>query len=232
MTLVLLPNLLDESADIDTLPAILKKTINFLDGLICENEKNARKYLLKFISRDQMYKLDMKLLNEHTQIDQIKDLVKLISKKKYGLISDAGLPCIADPGSKLVSLANENNISVEVISGPSSIFIALMLSGFYSQKFYFHGYLPRKENDVKIKLKELEKKAIKEEAVQVFIEAPYRSDKIFHQIISSIKDDLYLCVAISITSKDQKVIVKKIKDFKKNKITIGKKPTVFLISKQ
>ena len=120
MTLILLPNLLDESADIDLyFPKDLKNIILSLDGLIAENEKNARRYLLRFIDRERLQKVPIVLLNEHTKEDEILDLLKLIENKKIGLISDAGLSCIADPGSKLVRIAKEKNIDIEEIGRAS-----------------------------------------------------------------------------------------------------------------
>ena len=191
MTLVLLSNLIDEDSDIkENFPPNIKNIIENLDGLIAESEKSARRYLLKFISREEMQKIDILLLNEHSKEKDIQFIIKAIKDKNFGLISDAGLPCIADPGSKLVYLARENNIEIKATVGPSSIFLALMLSGLDSQKFYFHGYLPKEENFLVSKIQDLEKQSKEENLVQIFIEAPYRSDKIlvisFRELIFSI----------------------------------------------
>lgn len=229
MTLILLPNLLDESADIDLyFPKNLKNIILSLDGLIAENEKNARRYLLRFIDRERLQKVPIVLLNEHTKEDEILDLLKLIENKKIGLISDAGLSCIADPGSKLVRIAKEKNIDIEAHSGPSSIFLALMLSGLNAQRFAFQGYLPRKEDELIQKIKDLEKESIQNKITQLFIEAPYRSDKMLGFLIKTLKSDTTLSLAINLTSKEEKVITKKIYEFRKLKLSIGKNPTVFL----
>ena len=226
MTLILLPNLLDDEADlIKNLPMdYLKQIIPSLDGLIAEDEKKARRYLLKFVARDDLPPI--KLLNEHSSEDDLQLLLNLISKEKWGLISDAGLPCIADPGSKLVFLAREKNIKIEAVFGPSSIFLALMLSGLGGQKFCFQGYLPRKEDELIKKIKFLEKISSLENATQIFIEAPYRSDKMFNILKKTLKPKTYLSIAISLTSKDQRVITKKVKDFEN--LVIGKNPSVFL----
>ncbi|NGX63773.1 MAG: Ribosomal RNA small subunit methyltransferase I [Candidatus Anoxychlamydiales bacterium] len=229
MTLILLPNLLDENADIDLyFPKNLQDIVASLDSFIAEGEKNARKFLFKFLTRDQFQKLDIKLLNEHSTDDEIQDLLKLCSNKKCGLISDAGLPCIADPGSKLVYLAHKNNIDVQAIIGPSSIFLALMLSGLNAQRFCFHGYLLRKEDELINQIKYLEDESKNKNSTQVFIEAPYRSDKMLNILRKTLKKDTLLSLSINLTSKDEKVITKKVKDFQKTEISIGKTPTVFL----
>jgi len=229
MTLILLPNLLQETASVDLyFPKDLKNIILSLDGVIAEDEKNARRYLLKFMQRDAFQKIKIELLNEHTKDTEIKDLLKLIKEENWGLISDAGLPCIADPGSKLVKLAKEKNIKVKAISGPSSIFLALMLSGLNGQKFSFQGYLPREENNLIEKIKFLESVSLKQKQTQIFIEAPYRSDKLLNILIKTLNKDTVLSIAINLCAKDEKVITQKITQWEKQKIYIGKNPVVFL----
>jgi 16S rRNA (cytidine1402-2'-O)-methyltransferase len=230
MTLILLPNLLDESSDIDLyLPKKLKETLLSLDGLIAESEKSARHFLFKFLSKDEFLKIKIKLLNEHTKQEELKSFIKDIASQRWGLISDAGLPCIADPGSNLVKLAHENNIEVEALFGPSSIFLSLMLSGLNAQKFSFLGYLPREENLLVKEIKSLENISSSEKSTQIFIEAPYRSDKIFELLKKHLKETTYLCIAVNLTSKDQKVITKSIKEMRKVNLIIGKNPTIFLV---
>ncbi len=224
--LILLPNLLDELADIDLyFPKKLKDIILSLDGLIAENEKNARRYLLRFVDKEKLQKMQIRLLNEHTEDDEILDLSKQIEHKNFALISDVGLPCIADPGSKLVRLLNDK---IEAYPGPSCVFLALMLSGLNAQRFAFQGYLPRKSDELIRKIKDLERQSRQNKITQIFIEAPYRSDKMLNFLIKYLKKDTTLCVATNLTSKNQKIVRKKIDLFKKQKFLIGKNPTVFL----
>ncbi|MFA6118764.1 MAG: SAM-dependent methyltransferase [Parachlamydiales bacterium] len=231
MPLILLPNLLDENQDIDLyFPPKLKTIIESLEGLIAENEKNARNYLFRFLQREEAKKINLKLLNEHTKESELKELIELIAKGNWGIISDAGLPCIADPGANLVKYARAKNIEVKAVSGPSSIFLALMLSGLNGQQFSFHGYLPREEDELKKKIKFLENETLKNKTTQIFIEAPYRSDKLLNILRNTLKDDFYLCIAISLTAKEEKVITKKIKEWKEDPLIIGKNPTVFLFN--
>lgn len=230
MTLILLPNLLYDFADIDLwLPKKLGSIIASLDGLIAESEKNARKYLSHFLSRQDFNKIKIRLLNEHTRENELKDLTNEVSFGKWGLISDSGLPCLADPGSLLVKYANEKNILVQAIAGPSSIFLALMLCGLNTGRFAFHGYLPRKDSILIQKIRSLENESSKQKIIQVFIEAPYRSDRILSFLKMHLKDLTLLCIAINLTSKDEKVITKSMKEFKKMDLKIGKRPCVFLI---
>jgi len=229
MTLILLPNLLDESADIDLyFPKNIKTIVASLEGIIAEDEKNARRYLLRFIDREKLQKLPIKLLNEHTKDDDILDLLRLVENKKIGLISDAGLPCIADPGSKLIKRLKDKNIEIRAYPGPSSIFLALMLSGLNAQKFAFQGYLPRKEDELILKLKKLEKESSQNNITQIFIEAPYRSDKMLNCLVKTLNKETLLSVAINLTSKEEKIITKRVLEFKKLNLVIGKNPTVFL----
>ncbi|MBN2479585.1 MAG: SAM-dependent methyltransferase [Parachlamydiales bacterium] len=234
MTLYVLPNLLSDDASISKyLPEDFKKIVLSLDGIICESEKEIRRFLLKVIDRDDFQKLKICLLNEHTTHDEIISILKNIKDdENWGLFSDAGLPCIADPGSNLIFLAKQKNIKIDIVPGPSSIIFALILSGLNSQNFSFHGYLPRKDDELLKMIKKLSERAKIEKSTEVFIEAPYRSDKMLTFLLNTLDDDIYLSLAISLTSKDERVITKKVKDFKKNSknIVIGKSPTVFLFS--
>lgn len=227
MSLILLPNLLDEEADIDLyFPKKLQVIVKSLNGLIAESEKQARRYLLKFLSREELQEKKIMLLNEHSSLEEVKHIVKQIDNSRWGVISDAGLSCIADPGALLVQLAKKQNISIKAISGPSSIFLALLLSGLNAQNFAFNGYLPRQQDLLIKKIQLLEDRAYEEKSTQIFIEAPYRSDKMYKILKDTLKQTTSLCIAISLTSSKERVITKKVQDFPD--IQIGKAPCVFL----
>lgn len=243
--LILFPNLLFSKKDSvsleniderDFFPKIVEKKICLIDSFIAESRKNAIRYLRYFFEREKIDSLDIKILNEHTK-DYEFFLKDLLNGKIVGLISDSGMPCIADPGSRLVALCNKNNILTEAISGPCSILLALVLSGFYAQKFCFHGYLPIDLYKLKKKIKEIEKKSFKE-GVQIFIETPYRSLKLLDVLLKILQKDSFLCVAKDLDMPSQRVVSKKIifwKNFlKKDKIflrDLKKRNAVFLISK-
>jgi len=233
-SLILLPNLLHPENDVkDYFFENIFKVVSSLDGLIAESEKEARRFLYRFFTREKAYSFPLMLLNEHSSDNDLKEIVSKIRKnERWGLISDCGLPCLADPGSNLVNLAHKNNINVEAYSGPSSIILALMLSGFSAQAFSFYGYLPRKSDELKRKLIELEKRAYKEKMTQMWMEAPYRSKKMLEASVNSLKGSTKLCVAADLTSQSQIVVSRKICDWRKDfsGINLEKKPAIFLIS--
>lgn len=229
--LILLPNLLDETLDHERfLPSVLSSTIKTLDGLIAESEKSGRRYLRRFLSHDQMTKIPIRLLNEHTTKQEVIELLSpLLKGETWGLISDAGLPCIADPGSELISLAHEKGVRLETIFGPSSILMALQLSGFSGQRFSFHGYLPREIPHLKQTILTLEKRS-KIEGTQIWIEAPYRSAKMLEHVKEMLQPKTLLCIAANLTMPNEKVASMSIKKWKIFSFPLSKEPAVFLIS--
>ena len=157
------------------------------------------------------------LLNEHSSesdISILKDILK--EKKDIGLLSEAGCPAIADPGAVLVKIAHENNIKVVPLTGPSSILLALMASGMNGQFFIFHGYLPREAELLRKKIISLENDALKKNQTQIFIEAPYRNQKLLEEIVNSCTDKTRLCIACNLTSKEESIHTQTISYWKRN----------------
>ena len=148
--------------------------------------------------------------------------------ENVGLMSEAGMPGIADPGSKIVAIAHSKNIRVVPLSGPSSIIMALIASGMNGQNFAFNGYLPVKPNDLSAKLREIEKKS-QNGQTQIFIETPYRNQKLFEIIISTCNPDTLLTIASDISMVSEKIKTRKISEWSKNKPDLNKRPSVFLI---
>lgn len=221
--LLLLPNLLDEELPTE-LPPNVGKAVGSIQGLIAESEKMARRYLRRFLSHEEMAKMPLKVLNEHSK--EITSLLEpMIGGEVWGLISDAGLPCIADPGADLVALAHEKGVAVDTFAGPSSILMALQLSGFNGQQFTFHGYLPREVPDLERKVRELEKMR----GTHIWIEAPYRSAKMIELLSNVLMPNTKVCVAVNLTTPNQRVISQTIAKWKKSPMTIGKEPAVFLL---
>lgn len=169
----------------------------------------------------------MGLLNEHTQ--EIDELLKPLQKgEKWGLISDAGLPILADPGYQLVRRARDLGILVKVFVGPSSLVHALMLSGLPAQRFAFHGYLPRHPASI---LKNLEARSREENATQAFMEVPYRNQRMLETLISTLSDETLLCVAWDLTMPTQGVELHTIAEWKKRNLpNLHKRPAIFLLS--
>lgn len=226
--LYLLPNVLHETQN----PRIIlsqqvSDVIATLDGVICENEKRARAYLKCFDLKMALQVFPLALLNEHTA--DVKNLLQPIKEgQHWGVLSDAGLCCIADPGSDLVALAHREKIPVKALSGPCSITQALQLSGMSGQHFTFHGYLPREKAERQNALRLLEKSAKQQKATQIFIETPYRNNEMLSDCLQVLSPETKLCVAWDLDSDQTGVAVEKVSKF--TAIDLHKKPAIFLFS--
>lgn len=233
--LVLLPNLLnpEEKNWEFFLPGQLKEIVNELVGVFVESEKEARRYLLRFMPREKMQKISLVLLNEHVKKDHfpMEELAEKVKTQKWGILSDAGLPCLADPGSFLVFELKKRNIPIEVVSGPSSLVFALMLSGFSGQNFQFHGYLAKDKDELEKNLIKIEK--LSEESTQIWIERPYQTENMVKKILSTLKNpSTYFCLAQNLTFPDEQVITLSLKEWKEKEIAVKNVPSVFLIEKK
>ncbi|HSX38105.1 MAG TPA: SAM-dependent methyltransferase [Chlamydiales bacterium] len=230
--LILLPNVLDESLPADPfLPSSVQTIVSQLDGLIAESEKSARRYLRRFLSHERMAMLPLRLLNEHTSPKEKKALLEpILEGQTWGLLTDAGLPCIADPGSDLVAAARYFSIEVQGIPGPCSLLLALQLSGFSGQQFSFHGYLPRDAEELTQKVKELEARSQRGET-QIWIETPYRSAKMLEFLKNTLLPKTLLCVAANLTTLQQKIGSYPVYQWRSFSFELGKEPAVFLTAK-
>src|SRR6185369_3765379 len=181
--LYLIPAWLSVDA-IHVIPSYVVEIINSLDEFVVENEKSARQFLKKAGYKKSLNNVMLHLLNEHTNPNEILELLKpLLEGKNIGILSEAGCPAIADPGAELVKAAHRNNIEVIPLVGASSVILSLMASGLNGQSFSFAGYIP-KERTARIKaLKEMEHIAITRNQTQIFIEAPYRNQHLLEDIL-------------------------------------------------
>lgn len=232
-TLYLLPNLLDNSQDHHAFfPSTVDAIVATLGGLIAETEKEARRYLKRFVFPPSKTFRDIPilLLNEHTTTLQREELIETIAKSHapWGLISDCGLACLADPGADIVLEAKKRGIQIEACVGPSSIVLALMLSGLGGQKFIFHGYLPREEKLLVEKLRQMTANSQKE-YTHLFIETPYRNQKIFQQLCKILPNQSWLSIACGLTSDREWVKTSRIARWKKEQPLFDKLPSVFVI---
>jgi len=219
MTLYLLPNLLWLGGDHrDFLPPVVDKIVASLDGLIAESDSGGRRFLSRF--RQDARSVPIALLRE--KVDFLME--PLLAGQSWGVVSDAGLPCVADPGSQLVALARRRGVEVQAFAGPSAVTIALMLSGLYSQSFSFHGYIAKDPEKRQKELLEWEKA----NGVQIFIEAPHRNRHTFEACLKLLNRDTKLCVASNLTAPDQFVETRSIKDWET--LALPKEPTIFLFS--
>lgn len=235
MTLLLLPNLLDpEGTHHRFLPASVDQAVARLDGIIAESEKQARAFLRRFAfpAPKTFREVPIRLLNEHTKEAEVEALLEpLLRGECWGVVSDAGLPCLADPGALLVSRARRRGIAIEAFVGPSSLVLALQLSGLPAQAFAFHGYLQKEEAALIKQLQMLEKRSAQERATQLFIEAPYRNQKMLGRLLGTLREETLLCVAWDLTMPTQGVISQSVQLWKKQPQlpSIDKRPAVFLL---
>lgn len=230
--LLLLPNLLGDHRHTDPyLPASVSKAVASLDGLIAESLNEGRRYLSRFSTEKPAAEIPIALFNEHTPDQDIDFLLEPIEKgERWGIVSDAGLPCIADPGSKLVWRARQKGLAVQAFVGPSSIFMALMLSGLPGQRFSFHGYLDREPTKRKEQIKQLGQQSKQQDATQIFMEAPYRNKHMFDALLEQLPPQAQLCVAWDLTLVSQGVVSQTVANWKKGTPpNLEKKPAIFLV---
>lgn len=231
-TLLLLPNLLGDYRHAEVfLPASVFKAMQSIDGLIAESETEGRRYLKRFDTQKPAMEIPIALFNEHTPEGDVDFLLEPIAAgERWGLVSDAGLPCIADPGSKLVLRAMQRGIHVQAFVGPSSILLALMLSGLPGQKFFFHGYLDRDPAKRKTQIKQLVHQSNVEQATQLFMEAPYRNRHMLEALLQTLPEQAWLSVAWDLTLPTQGVMTQLVSQWKKCSLpNLDKKPAIFLI---
>ena len=230
----MIPSTLGESDVTKVLPLAVKETIHQLDEFIVENSKVARGFLKLMKIPTPQSELKLHELNKHTDIQELHSFLKSCRNgKNIGLISDAGCPGIADPGAEIANLAHKEDIKIIPLVGPSSILLSLMASGMNGQSFAFTGYLPIDKSDVKKKLKELERISRTQNQTQLFIETPYRNNKLMEHIFQNLQSSTKLCIACDISLKSEFIKTKTIAEWKKStKPELHKRPCIFLIHAQ
>ena len=231
--LYLIPVTLGETEINQVLPSYNHDIIVEIKHFIVENIRSARRFLKKVEKSIDIDELTFYELNRHTDRKFIGEYLEAMKKgQPIGIISEAGCPAIADPGADVVAIAQKRGYKVVPLVGPSSIIMSVMGSGFNGQSFAFNGYLPV-DNGQRIKaLKKLENKVYNEDQTQLFIETPYRNQKMFDTIISALKPQTKLCVAAGITCAEEYIKTKTCEQWKKDKLPdFGKVPAIFLIGK-
>ncbi len=224
----LIPSFLNEDNP-SIIPQQVKDVVEQLDEFIVENAKTARRFL-RAIGFKKNFDIEITIheLDKHNRSVSYDTLLKnVLDGKSCGVISEAGNPCIADPGNEIVAYAHKRNIAVIPLVGPSSILLALIASGFNGQQFSFHGYLPIQGVERSRKLKQLES-AAKNGHTQIFMETPFRNQKLLEEILKTCHDDALLCIACDLTLSTQFIHTKKIRDWKKEQPDIQKRYCIFL----
>ncbi len=228
--LYLIPVTLGDSTIEKVIPAFNNNIINEIDVYVVENIKTARRFLKKVNIVKAIDELTFYELNKRTDYSQLATYIKpLLVGKNIGVLSEAGCPGIADPGADMVALAQQQNIKVIPLVGPSSILLSLMASGFNGQSFCFNGYLPKEQKDRVRAIKDLERLAKNKQQTQLFIETPFRNNNLLEDLLKNCFDSTKLCIAVDITLPTEKIQTKTIDDWKKTKIDLHKKPCMFLI---
>lgn len=229
-SLWLIPSPLGENAPEEVIPEPVLQSLRHFTTFVVEEVRTARRYLSRAGLKGKIQELRFHELNEHTGREQIESYLELFNDgNDVVLISEAGLPAVADPGAQLVALAHRHGIRVIPAVGPSSLMLALMASGLNGQSFAFCGYLPAKSEERKNRLRAIEKLSASSGQSQIFIETPYRNGQMLADIISVCRPDTRLCIAADITLPDEFIRTMTISEWKKEKPEIGKRPCVFIL---
>ena len=229
--LILIPNLIGDENFKNVLTEKVIQTIKETNFFIVENIRTARRYIKRIVPEKSIDKITFFAYGKHNSFNIQEDFLQnILLGNDIGIISEAGVPAVADPGSKIVEYAHKFNIKVTPLVGASSILLALMSSGMNGQNFAFNGYLPIEKKDQIKKIKYLESICKKTNQTQIFMETPYRNNKLFNTIINVCHGNTKLCIASNITQNNESIITKEIKEWKTIKINIDKQPTIFLIS--
>ena len=231
-TLYLLPSFMGDTEVSDVLPYKNTRIIKDLKHFIVEDIRTARRFLKRVDRSIDIDELTFYILNEHTNLKDIPAFIEPLKKgTDVGLMSDAGCPGVADPGSDIVAMAHAQGVKVVPLVGPSSILMAMMASGLNGQNFAFVGYLPVKPKEKQNRLKELERRIMQENQSQLFIEAPYRNMKMLDDLIQFSNPLLKLTIACDITTQDEFIVTKPVQDWKTQKPDLHKRPTIFVLGK-
>lgn len=230
--LFLIPVTLGETDHRKVLPEYNREIISRIKHFIVENVRTARRFVKKSNPAIVINELQFYELNKHTSPEQVSGYLTPLAKgESIGLISESGCPAIADPGADIVAIAQQKNYRVVPLVGPSSLLMALMASGFNGQSFAFHGYLPIDASSRTERIKMLESRMYAEHQTQLFIETPYRNNKLMEDLVRICRPVTKLCVAVNITCDDEYIRTRSVKEWAGCMPDLNKKPTLFLMYK-
>jgi len=228
--LYLIPSPLGEGAPQEVLPAGVLAILPRLRCFVVEEVRTARRFLSAAGLKGKIADLEFHELNEHTHPREVEALLPLFADgQDVGLISEAGLPAVADPGAQLVALCHAHDIEVVPLVGPSSLMLALMASGLNGQSFAFAGYIPAKTEERRAALKALEKRSAQARQTQILIETPYRNDALLADMLQCLAPHTKVCIACNLTCPDALIKTRTAAQWKEHPVTIGKRPCVFLL---
>ena len=227
--LFLIPNTIAEETQKEVIPSNTRESIKTLRHFLAEDIRTARRYLSSLKIFDSIEALQFSVLNKDTKQSELPALMApLHAGDDIGIISESGCPGVADPGSIAVGYAHEQKIIVVPLVGPSSILLALMASGLNGQQFVFNGYLPIESGSIAKVVAELEKESRTKNRTQIFIETPYRNNSIMKSLLTYLHPETMLCVALGLTSSNEKVTTLPVRAWKQQTINFPKSPAIFL----
>lgn len=228
--LYLLPVPMSDNCPDTVIPAYNIDIIRGISHFVVENIRTARRFLKKFDRSININLLTFTELSEHTSESELPDMLSPISEgKPVGIMSEAGCPAVADPGARLVALAQQRGIKVVPLVGPSSILLSLMASGFNGQNFTFDGYLPIEEKAREAALRNMSVSVTRHNVTHIFIETPYRNNSLMATLLKVLPRDMKLCVASDITGPAESILTRTVGAWQQSKTTLPKIPTIFLI---
>jgi len=228
--LYLIPTTLGDNEPLEVLPISTKTIIERIDHYVVENEKTARHFIKKISSKKSQPSLHINLLNKFTEPSELSSFLDpCIEGFHVGIISEAGCPGVADPGADLVRIAHKKGIQVVPMVGPSSILLALMASGLNGQSFAFNGYLPIESGERKTSIKKFEKLSREHQQSQIFIETPYRNDKLLAELLKSLSPHTLVCIASDITLPTEFIATKTVGEWRATTVDLHKRPTIFIV---
>lgn len=230
--LYLIPTSLGNKAPLEVLPLSIRKKITEIDHYIVENEKTARKFIKSVVASKSQPTLKFEVLNKFTKESELPTFLDPCKEGfDIGLLSEAGCPGIADPGARVVELAHQNHVKVVPLVGPSSILLTMMSSGMNGQNFAFNGYLPIEKAERKQEIKKLERLSFEQNQAQIFIETPYRNEKLLADIKQHLHPSTQLCIGCEVTLETEYICTKSISEWKKTSLDLHKRPAIFIIQK-
>ena len=230
--LYLIPVTMGDCEPMDVLAQTVPRAVSLINYYIVENEKTARKFIKSILPTKNQSDLILLTLNKHTEISEHNAMIQpCLQGINVGLMSEAGCPGVADPGAVIVKLAHEKGIQVVPLVGPSSILMAMMASGLNGQSFAFNGYLPIDKQDKKQALKTFEKLSFDKNQSQLFIETPYRNNKLLEDILQTLQPNTHLCIATDISLPTEYIKTMRVAKWKKNTVDLHNRPTLFILHK-
>ena len=230
--LFLIPVTLGETAHRKVLPEYNREIVSSIRHFIVENVRTARRFLKQSNPSITIDALQFYELNKHTSPEEISNYLTPLAKgESVGLLSESGCPAIADPGADIVAIAQQKNYRIVPLVGPSSLLMALMASGFNGQHFAFNGYLPIEASSRTERISMLESRIYSEHQTQLFIETPYRNNKLMKDLVRTCRPTTKLCVAANITCDDEYIRTRPVKEWATKMPDLNKKPTLFLLYK-